>query len=54
VTQLKATGAIIARRQTSPRAWKRTSELAVTADLEAAMATNQDDSPWCWIQKKTR
>lgn len=54
-TQLKAaTGAIIARRQDiTSRLEAHERELAaVTADLEAAMATNQDDLAVVLIQKK--
>ncbi len=54
-TQLKAaTGAIIARRQDiTSRLQAHERELAaVTADLEAALATNQDDLAVVLIQKK--
>ena len=54
-TQLKAaTGAIIARRQEiTSRLDSQERELAaVTADLETAMATNQDDLAVVLIQKK--
>jgi len=54
-TQLKAaTGAIIARRQdiTSRLETHERELAAVSADLEAAMATNQDDLAVVLIQKK--